>query len=126
MSLHVTTGPEDASASAELVFKGVYMAGKPDNSRWDLCCQKGTITSLDEHVPVESELDSGVQFLCPSLCHPHIHLDKCFLLSHLKYADLEVEKGDFAEAMKLTSRFIFLHFSIPISYSRHRRSKVSI
>lgn len=42
--------------------------------------------------------------LAPSFCHPHVHLDKAFLLSHPKYADLQVEKGDFAEAMSLTSK----------------------
>ncbi|KAI9746090.1 MAG: hypothetical protein M1818_000771 [Claussenomyces sp. TS43310] len=29
---------------------------------------------------------------------------KCFLLSHPKYADLEIEKGDFAEALELTGK----------------------
>ncbi|KAK0127763.1 hypothetical protein ONS96_007275 [Cadophora gregata f. sp. sojae] len=90
-------------AGSELAFKGVYVAGKPEYTRWDICCKKGIIESLDEHVPDSSGSSNDVQFLCPSLCHPHIHLDKCFLLSHPKYADLEIEKGDFAEAMKLTS-----------------------
>jgi cytosine/adenosine deaminase-related metal-dependent hydrolase len=108
--------PKDTSP--ELNFNGVYMAGKPQNSRWDVCCKKGVIQSLTEHVTSESDSDLGTQFLCPSLCHPHIHLDKAFLLSHPKYADLEIEKGDFAEAMKLTSRSIFsfmscCHFSFP-------------
>jgi hypothetical protein len=31
-------------------------------------------------------------------------LDKCFLLSHPKYADLNIKDGDFAEAMMLTSK----------------------
>lgn len=94
-------------AGSELVFKGVYVAGKPENTRWDVGCKKGIIDSLEEHVSDSSESNNDVQFLCPSLCHPHIHLDKCFLLSHPKYADLEIEKGDFPEAMRLTSRFFF-------------------
>ncbi|KAI7190795.1 Metallo-dependent hydrolase [Hortaea werneckii] len=40
----------------------------------------------------------------PSLCHPHIHLDKAFLLSHPKYAHLQLQRGDFAEAMELTGK----------------------
>ncbi|KAI7240538.1 Metallo-dependent hydrolase [Hortaea werneckii] len=40
----------------------------------------------------------------PSLCHPHIHLDKAFLLSHPKYAHLQLQRGDFAEAMELTGQ----------------------
>ncbi|TVY91310.1 Cytosine deaminase [Lachnellula willkommii] len=81
-------------------FKGVYMAGKPTKSRWNVCCQSGVISSLSESI--ETSEETG-QFLSPSLCHPHIHLDKCFLLSHPKYADLEIKKGDFAEAMELTT-----------------------
>lgn len=89
------------SPNPPLNFNGVYMAGKPPNTRWDLCCQDKKIQSI-----VESTKDSssgGIQFVAPGLCHPHIHLDKCFLLSHPKYSDLEIKAGDFAEAMKLTS-----------------------
>ncbi|CZT09419.1 hypothetical protein WAI453_003252 [Rhynchosporium graminicola] len=107
MSKPTTNGANGlGSAGPELSFKGVYIAGKPENTRWDISCKKGLIDSLDEHVPdpsTSSESKNGVQFLCPSLCHPHIHIDKCFLLSHPKYADLKIETGDFAEALKLTS-----------------------
>lgn len=104
MSTNNSTNGWSNDAGAELSFKGVYVAGKPENTRWDICCKKGIVESLDEHVPDSSSPNNDVQFLCPSLCHPHIHLDKCFLLQHPKYADLEIEEGDFAEAMKLTSR----------------------
>lgn len=103
MSTNNSTNGWSNDAGAELSFKGVYVAGKPENTRWDICCKKGIVESLDEHVPDSSSPNNDVQFLCPSLCHPHIHLDKCFLLQHPKYADLEIEEGDFAEAMKLTS-----------------------
>jgi hypothetical protein len=100
-----------------LTFKGVCVAGKV--GKWDICCSKnGVIASLEEHKPVQLDQESGTRFLSPSLCHPHIHLDKCFLLSHPKYADLEVEKGDFAEAMKLTSRFISFILNFHLLYSR--------
>lgn len=49
-------------------------------------------------------LDASNYLIAPSLCHAHIHLDKCFLLSDPKFADLEIVKGDFAEAMELTSK----------------------
>jgi len=42
--------------------------------------------------------------VAPSLCHPHVHLDKAFLLSHPKYSHLQIEKGTFDEAMNLTSQ----------------------
>ena len=48
-------------------------------------------------------LDARNCLVAPSLCHAHIHLDKCFLLSDPKFADLEIIKGDFAEAVEITS-----------------------
>lgn len=117
--------PRDTSP--QITFNGVYMAGKPENTRWDVCCEKGVIQSVEEHIPSDSDSKQGARFLCPSLAHCHIHLDKAFLLSHPKYADLEIEKGDFAEAMKLTSRLIFF-LSCPVitSHFHHRRSKVAL
>ena len=43
------------------------------------------------------------RLVTPSLCHAHVHLDKCFLLQDSKYDDLCIEKGDFKEAMTVTS-----------------------
>jgi cytosine/adenosine deaminase-related metal-dependent hydrolase len=88
-----------------LVLKNVRMPGKPTSSRWNLECRNGIIHSIQENQTPSASGDIECPFLAPSLCHPHIHLDKCFLLSHPKYADLEIKDGDFAEAMKLTSRF---------------------
>lgn len=91
----------------DLDLTGVYLAGKPQGSRWSICCRKGQVTDVAKHKALRSDQEKPIQFVMPSLCHPHIHLDKCFLLSHPKYADLEIETGDFAEALKLTSRFLF-------------------
>ena len=49
-------------------------------------------------------LDARNCLIAPSLCHAHIHLDKCFLLSDPKFADLDIVKGDFAEAMEITAK----------------------
>lgn len=49
-------------------------------------------------------LDASNCLIAPSLCHAHIHLDKCFLLSDPEFADLEITKGDFDEAMEITSK----------------------
>lgn len=48
--------------------------------------------------------DGRGRLLAPSLCHPHVHLDKAFLLSHPRYLHLRVERGDFQEAMSLTGK----------------------
>lgn len=74
---------------------------------WDVhISEDNLIESIVPHA--ESSGGSGVldahgRLLAPSLCHAHIHLDKCFLLQDPKYADLEIVKGDFEEAMSLTS-----------------------
>ena len=60
-----------------------------------------TNTSTDVSKKV---LDARNSLIAPSLCHAHIHLDKCFLLSDAKFADLEIVKGDFAEAMDITAK----------------------
>ena len=60
-------------------------------------------TDTSSHVP-KRVLDAKNSLIAPSLCHAHIHLDKCFLLSDAKYADLEIIKGDFAEAMDITAK----------------------
>ncbi|KAI4115339.1 MAG: hypothetical protein LQ338_007871 [Usnochroma carphineum] len=72
----------------------------PDN-KWKKSKESDlqTTSVADPHV-----FEGRNSFLAPSLCHPHIHLDKCFLLYDAKYADLSIEKGDFAEALSLTSQ----------------------
>jgi hypothetical protein len=102
MSTHTSS-----ESPPDLNLTGVYLAGKPQGTRWNICCRKGQVTEVAEHKALGSDQEKPIQFVMPSLCHPHIHLDKCFLLSHPKYADLEIETGDFAEALKLTSRFLF-------------------
>lgn len=78
---------------------------------WDISIENDIIASIEPHNPQSCEtapspqiLNGNKAFLLPSLCHPHIHLDKCFLLSDPKYADLSIQKGDFSEALSLTSK----------------------
>ncbi|KAI7625964.1 Metallo-dependent hydrolase [Hortaea werneckii] len=66
--------------------------------------------SQSDHAPAPQDtanaqyIDARGAIVTPSLCHPHIHLDKAFLLSHPKYAHLQLQRGDFAEAMELTGQ----------------------
>ena len=78
--------------------------------QYDIQIADGRIKDIHPHDPM-LEVDPSYRVLnapnhliAPSLCHAHIHLDKCFLLSDPKYADLEIINGDFAEAMELTSK----------------------
>lgn len=80
------------------------------SQQYDIVLDKGKIKEIVLHksgsteYPLDTTIDARNHLIAPSLCHPHVHLDKCFLLSDPKYADLEIIKGDFAEAMELTSR----------------------
>jgi hypothetical protein len=91
--------------SSLISFKGVRLAGKSAETLWDVTCGDGCIKSIGEHHPSPGTEPDG-RLLTPSLCHPHIHLDKCFLLFHPRYADLEIQNGDFGEALELTSMCI--------------------
>ncbi|KAI4187196.1 MAG: hypothetical protein L6R41_002964 [Letrouitia leprolyta] len=91
--------------------RGVILPDRAPGSRWDVSIDRDAIASIKPHDPQgtvnESDpsiIDGRGSFLAPSLCHPHIHLDKCFLLSDPNYGDLVIEKGDFAEALSLTSQ----------------------
>lgn len=81
-------------------LENVVVAGQPKHTRWDICCTGGLISSIS---PSENKDASIAGFVTSSLCHPHVHLDKCFLLSHPKFADLQIVDGTFAEALELTS-----------------------
>lgn len=75
---------------------------------FDVTISNGTISSISSHdanrlpEPNTNTISGCGALLGPSLCHPHIHLDKAFLLSHPRYAHLQPQSGDFKEAMTLT------------------------
>ncbi|KAI4145514.1 MAG: hypothetical protein L6R39_003782 [Caloplaca ligustica] len=92
-------------------IRGARVSGRDPDTRWDVSIKGGAIESITPNAPQKSIpsndpyiLDGRSSLLAPSLCHPHIHLDKCFLLYDPKYADLCIEKGGFAEALSLTTR----------------------
>ncbi|CAD0086223.1 unnamed protein product [Aureobasidium vineae] len=85
------------------------------NSLWDINLSfSGTIQKATPHSPDLLEalkddtsspyINGHGALLAPALCHPHIHIDKAYLLSHPKYAHLQIEEGSFDEAMNLTSK----------------------
>jgi cytosine/adenosine deaminase-related metal-dependent hydrolase len=85
----------------------VRLPHEPPSSTWDITIEDGKVASVDRHSDSASEgaedtLDGGNRLILPSLCHAHIHLDKCFLLQDPKFSDLQIENGDFKEAMEMT------------------------
>ena len=95
---------------AILRINGLMMRDTSIESLWDLHLDSGNVQCVRPHrrsgvtKDAEDWIASDKAFVLPSLCHPHIHLDKCFLFSHPKYHDLEVVNGDFAKALELTSK----------------------
>ena len=64
----------------------------------------GCIASISQsNIPpsVSSDVRSPILAL-PSLCHPHVHLDKPHLLTHSQTSHLSPKSGSFPEALSLT------------------------
>ena len=80
------------------------------SKQYDLHIADGKVDVITAHdstkaiAPGARTFDASNHLIAPSLCHAHIHLDKCFLLSDPKYADLAIIHGDFEEAMKSTGK----------------------
>ncbi|KAI1452975.1 Metallo-dependent hydrolase [Annulohypoxylon moriforme] len=80
-----------------------------DMDRWDIDVEDGRISQIRPSNDVASE---PPKLLLPALCHPHIHLDKPFLLTcgnpssktRPDYSDLVPRTGSFEEALRNTSK----------------------
>ena len=97
------------------IIGGRIFAPNFDASKcYDLTTENGHIAQILFHdsskYPKHSALPAGYidardgGIITPTLCHAHVHLDKAFLTSHPKYADLAIERGGFGEAMDLGRR----------------------
>lgn len=101
----LSSGRRDAVSS----ILDASLHGRPAGSTWDLAIHDGHISSIrpassERHSPGPATIHCHSALVAPSLCHPHIHLDKAFLLSHPAHSHLQIERGDFAEAMELTGK----------------------
>lgn len=104
-----STKPSSAvSLISNVVCPGL---GEKNDIAYDVAIQNGGIASVTPHTKQQLStarlpgvVDGHCGLLAPSLCHAHVHLDKCFLLQDAKYSDLQIVKGDFAEAMSLTGQ----------------------
>lgn len=96
---------DDDSIKNKLISRisGARLSGLDGQSLWDVSIRDGSVSSIEPHDPKrQGALQAHGNILAPSLCHAHVHLDKCFLLQDPKYSDLPIVKGDFSEAMELT------------------------
>lgn len=89
-------------------LRNIVLPDKGPKERFDIqLAADGTIESMtptDRHNTTPSPTPPGL--LLEPLCHPHIHLDKPYILTCNKprYADLEPKTGTFEEALENTSK----------------------
>ncbi|KAF2830490.1 hypothetical protein CC86DRAFT_315813 [Ophiobolus disseminans] len=86
---------------------GVRIPNETLSKQWDITIEDGIIACVDPHdstinTHAPDVLAGANRLIAPSLCHAHVHLDKCFLLQDPKFSDLRIESGDFKEAMEMT------------------------
>ncbi|KIW12583.1 hypothetical protein PV08_09861 [Exophiala spinifera] len=105
-------------------LENIILPGKDCRSRWTISLDADTITAIN---PAETASSSPSSLLLPPLCHPHIHLDKAYILTcnnndiHRTqpgswspddgdrssgvpdYGDLAPQSGSFSEALTKTS-----------------------
>ena len=99
MSDTVSSDPRSTPA-----LNGVHLAGRPSNQLFDIKIANNTVDSIQLQGSHTGSA-SARPLLLPSLCHPHIHLDKAFLLTSNTdlYEDLAPTSGTFQEALSNTS-----------------------
>ena len=78
------------SASGRVISMGSSSSSEDDHEE-----PPSSNTTLSSVLPV---------LALPSLCHPHVHLDKPHLLTHPQTAHLSPETGSFPEALSLTAQ----------------------
>ena len=100
----------------------VHLPDRHPDTLWKLTIRDNTIHTITQVHPPKLYTNKAIAapLLLPSLCHPHIHLDKAYLLNsrpapplsssppesdhHPSYSDLMPESNTFHEALTLTSR----------------------
>lgn len=95
-----------------MLLSNLILPGRGTNSRFnvDISDEDGKITSITE-CDERTSTSSPSSRVIPTLCHPHIHLDKPYLLTAHNnepdlpnYLDLAPQDGSFTEALTSTSK----------------------
>ncbi|RBR25268.1 uncharacterized protein FIESC28_01877 [Fusarium coffeatum] len=90
-----------------MILNNVILPLQDESKQWDIQVDGGKVSSMKP----STDVSPNPSILLPSLCHPHIHLDKPYLLtcnhssseSHPDYSDLVPKTGSFAEALSNTA-----------------------
>ncbi|KAI4127672.1 MAG: hypothetical protein LQ347_004510 [Umbilicaria vellea] len=112
-SSHTPATSSSNQPSRITLISSVRLPHRDPSTLWDISLSDAHISAITPaspsfYPPTSRLADPRVLpargcFVAPSLCHPHIHIDKAFLLSSPRYADLAIETGTFDEAMKVTA-----------------------
>ncbi|EPE07719.1 zinc metallopeptidase [Ophiostoma piceae UAMH 11346] len=103
-----------------VVFPGSDGPDQPPSQLWDIELVDGIIKSIELAEQTSGSCGVGEpsadaiasQLFLPTLCHPHLHLDKAYLLTGCcgeagdefpSYADLLPQTGSFPEALQTTA-----------------------
>ncbi|KAJ6613336.1 hypothetical protein B0H10DRAFT_2165380 [Mycena sp. CBHHK59/15] len=103
---------EQGLSESDLVITNVRLAHSESypaqiDVLWRIECSGGRVLNVNR-LPDEGEvvkdsslslIDAKGGLILPSLCHSHIHLDKCFVLDRC-----ELVTGDFSEALNVTNQ----------------------
>ncbi|OQO06774.1 hypothetical protein B0A48_08562 [Cryoendolithus antarcticus] len=101
LPIHPTTLPTS--------IRNVSLPSRPGTHDVTLNPNTGKITYIGAHDPEIALLNLANQeygnaaLLAPSLCHPHIHIDKAYLLSHPSHSKHQITEGTFSEALHITN-----------------------
>ncbi|KAK9772763.1 putative Amidohydrolase [Seiridium cardinale] len=94
-----------------LSIKRVILPARNNKTSWDVEVKNGAIQTIRPSDQQQTEPEVTSDMLLPALCHPHIHLDKPYILTcnhspsrhHPDYSDLAPTSGSFGEALANTS-----------------------
>ncbi|ETS85474.1 hypothetical protein PFICI_03499 [Pestalotiopsis fici W106-1] len=91
----------------------VILPARGSNVRWDIVVKNDVVQRIDASSTRQEKgsPEDPITMLLPALCHPHVHLDKPYILTcnhgpkdqHPDYSDLAPASGAFTEALANTA-----------------------
>ena len=96
------------SLPAVSYIEAARLEGQNPLQLWNVTIKAGRVHDVVRYDPAFPAPHAGTinargRLLLPSLCHAHVHLDKCFILQDARFIDHEIRSGDFSEAVRITN-----------------------
>ncbi|RYO86690.1 hypothetical protein DL766_005824 [Monosporascus sp. MC13-8B] len=96
-------------------LENVILASRRSTTAWDITVEDGLVRTIHASQPAADHIKSNnaPSLLLPTLCHPHVHLDKAYILTgnhapcspvQPRYSDLAPRTGSLGEALTNTSK----------------------